>query len=97
MRPQPAGVGFGFVDGVTLVQRLGRAHKVFGGLRGRRRLRACPTCHGIMGVFRWAVWLLRGRMTSRRLASGSSLLTKSREVMSPRVTRSSALRMYAGV
>src|SRR5580700_9035569 len=84
MRGQPAGVGFGFGSGVAGGSRLGRLDK----LPGRQQN------HGIIAVFRWPLWLIKWRITSSRLASGSSLLTKSREVMSPRVTRSSALRIY---
>ena len=38
----------------------------------------------MIAVFRWPLWLIRWRITSSRLASGSSLLTKTVAVMWPR-------------
>ena len=53
--------------------------------------------HGMIAVFRCPLWLIRCRITSSRLASGSSRFTKSCAVMILRRINSSALRMCAGV
>ena len=40
--------------------------------------------YGMIAVFRWPLWLIRWRITSSRLASGSSRFTKNDAVMWPR-------------
>ena len=53
-----------------------------------RSVRPERTSHGTIAVFRWPLWLIRWRITSSRLASGSSRLTKTRgRDVSPLQTR----------
>ena len=86
---QPARVGFGFGGGVSLAERFGRPDELGRGAGDMAR----PAPYGMIAVFKWPLWLIRWRITSSRLASGSSLLTKNEAVMCPAHTRSSALRM----
>src|SRR6185437_5001087 len=52
---------------------------------------------GMIAVFMWPLWLMRCRITSSRLESGSTLLTKSLDAMSPWLTISSDRCICAGV
>src|ERR1017187_2731929 len=87
---QPAGVIASFGGRVDTLQGLRRADE----LDWRKRHR--PRRYGTIAAFRWPLWLIRWRMTSRRLASGSSRLTKNAAVMWPAPAMSRALAINAG-
>ena len=70
MRGQPARVALGFGNGVD-ARPAPRE-------RGRSPWgRETREAYGMIAVFRWPLWLIRCRITSSRLASGSSRFTKS--------------------
>ena len=87
---QPARVGAAFLGRPGAASASGERTKAAGAKNAGE-----PTAdiYGTIAVFRWPLWLIRWRITSSRLASGSSLLTKTEAVMWPAQTNSSAFRM----
>ena len=90
MGGQPAGVGAAFLGDQVAAIASGDRTKSAG---GRNTGEPTADIYGMIAVFRWPLWLIRCRITSSRLASGSSRFTKTVAVMWPAQTRSSALRM----
>src|SRR5690349_20713121 len=88
MGGQPARVGLRLRDVISGSQRRGRLNEL-------RRWQEHG--YGMIAVFKCPLWLIRCRITSSRLASGSSLLMNCRAVILPSETISSAFWMKAGV